>query len=204
MPKKRTYEGPAQLIDGYKLLLEGIGELGYPVHDDENFADTIPRAAKALTELVRPKAEIDAKVQELLESTFASSHDQLVLSKHNVAFGLCPHHLLPVIYRVSLAYIPNDRVIGISKLSRLAKLLARRPDLQEELTGDLAEFLHDRMASQGAGVYVEGLHLCMAARGVQVHEARLVTSCVRGVFRTNPATRHEFFDLVQRAHPGLV
>ena len=204
MHGNRTFEGPAQILEGYRLLLEGIGELGYPVHTDENFADTVPRAARALTELVRPRAEIEALVDELLASTFPSSHDQLVLSKHNLVFGVCPHHLLPVIYRISLAYIPNDRVIGISKLSRLAKLYGRRPVLQEELTADLAEFLHARMDSQGAGVYAEGLHMCMAARGVEVPEARLVTSGVRGVFRSNPATRHEFFDLVQRAHHTLV
>jgi GTP cyclohydrolase I len=119
----------------------------------------------------------------------------MVISKGNTAFGVCPHHLLPVVYRISLAYIPTRKVLGLSKLSRLARLLARGPRLQEDLTHDLAAILHDNLDSQGSAVYVEGLHLCMAARGVGAHEARLVTSAVRGVF-LELATREEFIKLV--------
>jgi GTP cyclohydrolase I len=117
---------------------------------------------------------------------------------------MCPHHLLPVIYRVSVAYLPSERVIGISKLSRLARLLAKRPVLQEDLTHDLAEILHARLQSRGSAAYVEGLHLCMAARGIEAHEARVVTSAVRGVFRDQPATRQEFLDLVTAPPAALL
>ncbi len=195
---------PDELVQGFETIVQGLRALGYAEDTDENFHGTPARAARGFAELIRPRAEVEREVDGLLARTFPSTHDQLVLSKHNLVFGLCPHHLLPVVYRISLAYIPRERVIGISKLSRLARLYARRPVLQEQLTTDLVEFLYTRMESQGAGVYVEGLHLCMAARGVKVHEARLVTSAVRGVFRDNPATRHEFFDLVQRAHPQLL
>jgi GTP cyclohydrolase I len=119
----------------------------------------------------------------------------MVISKHNTTFGVCPHHLLPVIYRVSVAYIPTDQVLGLSKLSRLIRTMSRGPRLQEDLTHALATILHEQLASQGSAVYIEGLHMCMAARGVGAHEARLVTSGVRGVFM-EPATRNEFIKLV--------
>jgi GTP cyclohydrolase I len=200
----RTAGGPLARIDrAYAMILEALGEMGYPIGDD-NFVETAPRAARALLELVRPVAEIDAAVDELVARSFTARYDEMVISKHNVCFGVCPHHLLPVIYRVSIAYLPLKKVLGISKLSRLARLLSRRPALQEELTQDLAEVLHSRMASRGSAVYIEGLHLCMAARGSESHEARVVTSAVRGVFRDQPATRQEFLDLVTAAPTTLL
>src|SRR5262249_43566112 len=116
--------------------------------------------------------------------------------KHNVSFGMCPHHLLPVIYRISVAYLPGQRVLGISKLSRLVHILSKRPVLQEDLTQELSQILFERLETRGSAAYLEGLHLCMAARGMGSREAPVVPSAVRGVFRENPATRQEFLDLV--------
>jgi GTP cyclohydrolase I len=186
----------AKLQTAYGMILEAIDELGYPVKTDFNFADTAKRAAKAMIELVRPTDEIKAQIDEMLNRTFPAHYDEMVISKHNISFGMCPHHLLPVIYRVSVAYLPGERVLGISKLSRVVQLLAHRPVLQEDLTQELAALLHERLETRGSAAYVEGLHLCMAARGIEAHEARVVTSAVRGVFRENPATRQEFLDLV--------
>ena len=195
---------PQELIDqAYRLILVAFGKMGYDVHDD-NFEDTAARAAKALQDLVRPPSEIDDAVEELIAKSFSARYDEMVISKQNVCFGVCPHHLLPVIYRVSLAYIPSKKVLGISKLSRLARLLARRPVLQEELTQDLADVLHTRLQSRGSAIYIEGLHLCMAARGSESHEARVVTSAVRGLFRDQPATRQEFLKLVTVAQTSLI
>ncbi len=140
----------------------------------------------------------------MLSRTFPARYDEMVISKYNSTFGMCPHHLLPVIYRVSVAYLPGARVLGISKLSRLVRLLSRRPVLQEDLTNELAEILHSRLETRGSAAYVEGLHLCMAARGIEAHEARVVTSAVRGVFRENPATRQEFLDLVTASPLALL
>jgi GTP cyclohydrolase I len=182
-------------LEGYRKILEGIGKLGYDV-EDENFVGTDRRAAKALAEMTLCSKDCDAEIGEMLKRTFPAKYEEMVISKHNVSFGVCPHHLLPVIYRVSVAYIPQKQVLGISKLSRLIALLARRPILQEDLTHELAGILHDKLESKGAAAYVEGLHLCMAARGAQAHEARVVTSAVRGAFLEQPATRQEFLDLV--------
>ena len=180
--------------EGYEKIIEGIGRLGFDV-GDPNFADTAKRAAKGLHELIHDQKQVKPAVEELLAKTFPAKYTEMVISKHNTAFGVCPHHLLPVIYRISMAYIPTQKVLGLSKLSRLARMIARGPRLQEDLTHELADILHLQLQSQGSAVYIEGLHMCMAARGVGAHEARLVTSGVRGVF-LELATREEFIKLV--------
>ena len=188
-------EALALFTEGYDKILEGVARLGYDVADP-NFAETAKRAAKALHELINDKKQVKPAVADLLTKVFPAKYTEMVISKHNTAFGMCPHHLLPVIYRISLAYIPTEKVLGLSKLSRLARLIARGPRLQEDLTHELADILHVQLQSQGSAVYIEGLHMCMAARGVGAHEARLVTSGVRGVFLTHGATREEFIKLV--------
>lgn len=189
--------------EGFQKILEGLGNLGYDI-TDENFRDTAPRAARGLAEMTLCSDNVRKEVEAMLEKTFPAKYSDMVISKHNVSFGVCPHHLLPVIFRISVAYIPRTKVLGISKLSRISQLLARRPVLQEELTNDLAVLLHQKLESEGGACYIEGLHLCMAARGVQAHEARVVTSAVQGVFRDSPATRQEFLDLVTADHPRFL
>src|ERR1043165_6440917 len=185
----------ALFTEGYAKILEGTSALGYDPSDD-TFADTAARAAKGLHELIHDRKKGQFQVSALLGKTFPAKYTEMVISKHNTAFGVCPHHLLPVIYRISMAYIPTDKVLGLSKLTRLARRIARGPRLQEALTHELADILHHQLASQGSAVYIEGLHMCMAARGVGAHEARLVTSGVRGVFLEHLATREEFIKLV--------
>ena len=189
--------------EGYEKIIEGIGRLGYDVADP-NFAETAKRAAKGLHELIHDQKQVKPAVEELLAKTFPAKYTEMVISKHNTAFGVCPHHLLPVVYNISMAYIPTEKVLGLSKLSRLARLIARGPRLQEDLTHDLADILHVQLQSQGSAVYIEGLHMCMAARGVGAHEARLVTSGVRGVFLDHLATREEFIKLVVAPHSTLL
>ena len=192
------------LEDAYGRVIGALGMLGYPVHTDDNYEETAARAARAMLELVRPPDEIQRELGEMLSRTFPARYEGMVVSKHNTCFGLCPHHLLPVIYRVSVAYLPSERVLGISKLSRIVHLLARRPVLQEDLTHELAALLHDRLDSRGSAVFVEGLHLCMAARGIEAHEASVVTSAVRGAFLEQAATRQEFLDLVKTPRSSLL
>jgi GTP cyclohydrolase I len=192
------------LEEAYRKILDAMQLMGYPVGTDDNFAETSGRAARAMVEMVRPPGEIRAEVDLMLARTFTARYDEMVISKHNICFGMCPHHLLPVIYRISVAYLPGQRVLGISKLSRLVRLLSRRPVLQEDLTQELSEILYERLETRGSAAYIEGLHLCMAARGIESHEARVVTSAVRGVFRENPATRQEFLDLVTAAAMNLL
>ncbi len=191
------------ITQGYESILEGFSQLGYDIKDD-NFIGTAARSARGLTQMVKNKVEVADQVDAMLTKTFPAKYKEMVISKHNAAFGLCPHHLLPVIYRISLAYIPVGHVLGLSKLSRIAKLKAQAPILQEDLTHELAVIMHEKLESEGSGVYIEGLHMCMAARGVNAHEARLVTSAVKGVFLEKKATRNEFIKLVTADHPRLV
>jgi GTP cyclohydrolase IA len=184
----------ALFTEGYEKIIQGIGQLGFDV-SDPNFTETAARAAKGFHELVHDQKQVKPAVEALLAKTFPAKYTEMVISKHNTAFGVCPHHLLPVVYRISLAYIPTEKVLGLSKLTRLARLIARGPRLQEDMTHELADILHEQLQSQGSAVYIEGLHMCMAARGVGAHEARLVTSGVRGVF-LELATREEFIKLV--------
>ena len=188
--------------EGFDKILEGLGKLGYDV-GDENFADTPARAARGFHELVHDARQVKGEVEALLAKTFPAKYGEMVISKHNTAFGVCPHHFLPVVYRVSVAYIPTRKVLGLSKLSRLVRLMARAPRLQEDLTHELCMILHEQLDSQGAAVFIEGLHMCMAARGVGAHEARLVTSAVRGVF-LELATREEFMKLVTTSPSTLL
>ena len=190
--------------EGYEKILDGLDALGYSPRDDENFHGTARRAARGLGELILDRREVAAEVEDMITKTFPAKYRDMVISKHNVAFGVCPHHVLPVIYRISLAYIPTEKVLGISKLSRLAKILARSPMLQEDLTHELSRILHEDLASLGSAAYVEGLHMCMASRGTGAHEARVVTSAMRGIFLSELATRGEFIKLVTAAHPALL
>jgi GTP cyclohydrolase I len=190
-----NHKAQALLQDAYEKILDAYHIMGYDTRGDDNFKETAARAARAAQELVHPVGEIQVEIDAMMAKTFPARYDEMVISKHNICFGVCPHHLLPVVYRVSVAYLPKDRVVGISKLSRLIRLMARRPVLQEDFTHELADLLHTRLASRGSAAYIEGLHMCMAARGVQAHEARLVTSAVRGAFQ-GAATRQEFLDLV--------
>ena len=146
-----------------------------------------------MLDLVRPALEIEEEVEDLMACTFPARRAGVVLSRNNRCFGIC------LSYRVSVAYHPDSRVLGISKLSRLVRLLARRPVLQEDLTHELADVLHHRMGSRGSAVLVEGEHLCLIARGAEAREAQVTTSAVRGVFETDEATRREFFALASSA-----
>jgi GTP cyclohydrolase I len=188
-------EALALFTQGYDKILQGLHRLGFDV-DDDNFRDTAARAAKGFHELVHDQKQVAPAIEDLLTKTFPAKYNEMVISKRNTCFGICPHHLLPVIYTISLAYIPTEKVLGLSKLSRLARMIARGPRLQEDLTHQLADILHHQLQSQGSAVYIEGLHMCMAARGVGAHEARLVTSGVRGVFLEHESTRQEFIKLV--------
>jgi GTP cyclohydrolase I len=179
---------------GYQKIVEGLSVLGYTT-TDENFVDTATRAARGFHELVHDQKQVKAQIEQMLTKTFPAKYSEMVISKHNIAFGVCPHHLLPVIYNISAAYLPTRKVLGLSKMSRLIRMCARAPKLQEDMTHEISAILHDQLDSQGSAVYVEGLHMCMAARGVGAHEARLVTSAVRGVF-LELATREEFIKLV--------
>lgn len=132
------------------------------------------------------------------DALFEVTYDEMVLVRDIEFYSLCEHHLLPFMGRAHVAYFPRGRVIGLSKIPRVVDLFARRLQLQERMTRQIADFIDQLLDPHGVAVVVEGIHLCAMMRGVQKHEARMTTSTMLGAFRTSIATRQEFLDNISR------
>ncbi|HEY71535.1 MAG TPA: GTP cyclohydrolase I FolE [Anaerolineae bacterium] len=137
------------------------------------------------------------------EAVFDIEYDQMVIVRDIEFYSLCEHHMLPFIGRAHVAYVPTDKVIGLSKIPRVVDLFARRLQVQERLTRQIADFLDAALHPTGVAVVVEGLHLCSMMRGVKKANARMVTSAMLGSFKSNDATRKEFLDHISRGSPIL-
>jgi len=134
---------------------------------------------------------------------FHVEYDEMVLVRDIEFYSLCEHHMLPFMGRAHVAYIPNGKVIGLSKIPRIVDMFARRLQVQERMTRQIADFIRDLLNPQGVAVVVEGLHLCMMMRGIKKHNARMTTSAMHGAFRANLATRQEFLDNISRGASAL-
>lgn len=132
------------------------------------------------------------------DAIFEASYDEMVLVRDIEFYSLCEHHLLPFLGRAHVAYFPKGSVIGLSKIPRIVDMYARRLQVQERMTRQIAEFIDELLHPPGVAVVVEGLHLCASMRGVKKHSARMTTSCMLGVFRKSLATRQEFLDNISR------
>ena len=171
---------------GVMSILEAIGD----EVDPQGTADTPRRVARMYDELLSGYT-VDAR--ELLNGAlFDVEYDEMVVVTNIDFYSLCEHHLLPFHGKAHVGYLPHKKVVGLSKIPRLVDMFARRLQVQERMTQQVATFMDDLINPQGVGVVVEGSHLCTAMRGVQKAEAKMVTSAVKGVFRTNSSTREEF------------
>jgi GTP cyclohydrolase I len=132
------------------------------------------------------------------EAIFEITYDEMVLVRDIEFYSLCEHHMLPFIGRAHVAYIPRGKVIGLSKIPRIVDLYARRLQLQERMTQQVADFLNELLNPRGVAVVLEGIHLCAMMRGVKKHDARMTTSAMLGLFRSKLATRQEFLDNISR------
>lgn len=132
------------------------------------------------------------------DALFEVSYDEMVIVRDIEFYSLCEHHLLPFMGRAHVAYLPKGKVIGLSKISRIVDLYARRLQVQERMTRQIADFLQETLNPSGVAVVVEGLHLCTMMRGVRKHDARMTTSAMHGAFRASLATRQEFLDNISR------
>jgi GTP cyclohydrolase IA len=139
----------------------------------------------------------------LNDAIFEVKYDEMVIVRDIEFYSLCEHHLLPFMGRVHVAYIPDGKVIGLSKIPRMVDIFARRLQVQERMTRQIADLIRDLLHPQGVGVVVEALHLCMMMRGVQKHNARMTTSAMHGAFRANLATRQEFLENIGRGASPL-
>ena len=142
-------------------------------------------------------------VMILNEAVFEESYDEMVLVKDIGFYSLCEHHLIPFFGRAHIAYIPDGRIVGLSKLPRMVEMFARRLHVQERLTKEIAGAIEDLLEPKGVAVVVESIHLCMMMRGVEQQNAFAVTSSLRGEFKTDPKTRSEFMELIRHSKPSF-
>jgi len=168
--------------------------------DRQGLAGTPDRVHRMYTELT---AGYHVDPERLIHgAVFDIAYSEMVVVKDVPFYSLCEHHLLPFFGSASVAYIPRGRVIGLSKIPRIVEMYARRLQIQERLTQQIAEFLQDRLAPQGVGVVIEATHLCAVMRGVRKPGTIMTTSSVLGLFRTRDRTRAEFFAHLERPAPG--
>jgi len=169
--------------------------------DREGLARTPSRMRKSMEFLL--KGYQDDPEALLRKALFTVNYDEMVIVKDIEMFSLCEHHLLPFFGKVHVAYIPNGRVIGLSKIPRLIEVFSRRLQIQERLTTQIAETIQNAIEPQGVGVVVEARHLCMMMRGIEKQHSSAVTSSMLGSFRDEEETRTEFLSLIHQRANGV-
>jgi GTP cyclohydrolase I len=174
----------------YKDLLKYIGE----DVKREGLKDTPKRASEAFSYLTKGyKDNIDEIVNNAI---FESDNDEMIIVKDIELYSLCEHHLLPFFGKCHVGYLPNNKIIGLSKVARIVDVFARRLQVQENLTKQIAEAIRKYTGAKGVGVVIEAKHLCMMMRGVEKQNSSMITSCMLGAFRREISTRSEFLSLI--------
>jgi GTP cyclohydrolase I len=182
------------------LIQELLGQLGEDIRR-EGLERTPDRVEKALRYLTSGYSQ---KVEEILNGAlFVEQYDEMVVVKDVDFFSLCEHHLLPFFGKAHVAYLPEQRIVGLSKIPRLVEMFSRRLQVQERLTTQIAATLNEVLQPRGVAVVMEAVHLCMLMRGVEKQNSKAVTSAMLGAFRDRPETRAEFMELI-KAGRGLV
>ncbi len=187
----------AEIRDSVARMIQAFGE--DPERD--GLLRTPDRVARMYEELLSGY-RIDP-VKMVNEALFEVDYDEMVIVRDIEFYSLCEHHMLPFIGRAHVAYMPSGKVIGLSKIPRVVDMFARRLQVQERMTRQIADFINDLLHPRGVAVVVEALHLCSMMRGVRKHDARMTTSAMLGVFRTGLATRMEFLDNISRSAEPL-
>jgi GTP cyclohydrolase I len=178
--------------DQIRQILKAIGE----DPDREGLLRTPQRAAQALSYLTRGYAMDPGKV--INDALFTEDYEEMIVQKDIDFYSLCEHHLLPFFGKAHLAYIPHHKIVGISKLARLVDVYARRLQVQERLTNQIATTIMDKLDALGVAVVIEAEHLCMRMRGVEKQNSFVITSSLLGAFRTRQETRAEFMTLIRQ------
>lgn len=183
----------ARIRAAVREILLAVGENP----DREGLLETPDRVARMYAEVF---AGLRKDAREPLRKTFTQKYNEMVLVK-NIGFdSFCEHHLLPFMGKAHIAYIPNGKIVGLSKLARVVEILSRRPQVQERMTEDLADLLVNELGAHGVGVVLKATHTCMTIRGVRKPDSVCVTSAMRGSFITHESTRAEFMALISGGH----
>jgi len=188
----------------FKSIESAIENIILAVGEDpqrEGLIKTPTRVARMYAELLAgyrtdPVAVVNSAIFEV-------QYDEMVIVRDIEFYSLCEHHMLPFIGRAHVAYIPDGKVLGLSKIPRIVDMFARRLQVQERMTRQIADFLRDLLHPHGVAVVIEAMHLCSMMRGVKKHDARMTTSAMHGAFRSNLATRQEFLDNISRGASQL-
>lgn len=185
--------GKEKLETGFAMMLEGLHQAYGLDITNENFRETPQRVAKAYLEM--NKGIDTTEVENILKQNFPSDYKGMVILDKIQTYSLCPHHFLPVRYIIHFGYIPNGKVLGLSKIPRFIKLLSQRPALQEDFTQDIIKMFNAYVKPLGCAVVIKGWHGCMGGRGVEMPETATITSEVSGNF-TDISVKEEFFKLM--------
>ncbi|HEY3136492.1 MAG TPA: GTP cyclohydrolase I FolE [Blastocatellia bacterium] len=182
---------PAKIEAGVRLILEGIGE----DPDRAGLRETPRRVAEMYQEIC---AGLHRDPREFIHPIPAETHDEMVIVKGIPIYSVCEHHLLPFVGIAHIAYIPKEgRIVGLSKLARVADLMAKKPQIQERLTTEIADLLYEELSATGVMVVIEAEHLCMEMRGVKKPGSKTITSALRGGFLKDQRTRAEAMALIR-------
>ena len=182
-----------QIIE--KCITMILKELGIDLfHPD--FKETPQRVAKLYEDLFSGVNYKEEQIKEILSKWFPSEVDEMIVF-HNHVFSLCPHHLLPVEYSIYTAYLPKNRVVGLSKISRLVELLAKKPIIQENLTVEINKAIMKYLKPQGSATIIKGRHSCMTMRGVKQVDSKVITSDLQGVFKKDASAKTEFLEFIK-------
>ena len=180
----------SKIEQGIRLILEGIGEdLGR-----EGLQGTPNRISRMYEEIF---AGLNASPEEYLKTTFTVDNNEMVIEKDITFYSMCEHHLLPFYGKAHVAYIPDGKVVGLSKLARTVDIIARKPQIQERMTAEIADAIMDYLKPKGALVMIEAEHMCMTMRGIKKPGSKTVTMVARGEFDKNKELRDEFFALLR-------
>ncbi len=196
----KHHEFDAGVLAEYESVIRRELELLGENPDREGLLKTPGRVAKSMLWMTQGYAQDPREV--IGDAMFTDAHSNMIVVRDIELYSMCEHHMLPFFGKAHIAYIPDGHIVGLSKLARVVDIFARRLQVQERMTEEIAAALTDVLKPRGVGVVIEASHLCMMMRGVQKQNSKTVTSALRGEFRTDPKTRDEFLSLVYKGISG--